>query len=72
MPDYAKEVVQKLVDVKALNGTGGTVNGKPTLNLSYDLVRTLVILDRMGLLVKTETATATKTAAKTTTKANIK
>lgn len=72
VPDYAKEVVQKLVDVKALNGTGGTVNGKPTLNLSYDLVRTLVILDRMGLLVKTETATATKTAAKTTTKANIK
>lgn len=50
VPKYAKDVVQKLIDAGALAGTGATVNGKPVLNLSDDLVRTLVILDRLGVL----------------------
>lgn len=50
VPKYAKDAVQKLIDAGALAGTGATVNGKPVLNLSDDLVRTLVILDRLGVL----------------------
>lgn len=70
VPSYAKEVVQKLVDKGALAGTGGTVNGKPTLNLSYDLVRTLVILDRLGAFDVAKAVATTETATpKTTTKA---
>lgn len=64
VPNYAKEAVQKLVDAKALAGTGSTVNGKPTLDLSYDLVRTIVILDRMGAFDK-PTAPAASSATKT-------
>lgn len=41
-PDWARETVQKLVDKKYLDGTG------KGLDLSYDMVRTLVILDRAG------------------------
>lgn len=70
VPEFAKAAVQKLVDQGALSGTGGTTNGKPNLNLSYDLVRTIVILDRLGTFEKkTETATDTATPAKTVTKA---
>lgn len=45
VPDWAKPTVQKLVDKGVLNGDG---NGN--LNLSNDLTRTLVILDRLNLL----------------------
>lgn len=65
VPEYAKGVVQRLVDAGCLSGTGGTTNGKPNLNLSYDLVRTLVILDRVGAL-------ESKQATASTMKANVK
>ncbi len=42
MPEWAKDTVEKLVRKQYLNGSG---NG---LNLSYDMVRILVILDRAG------------------------
>ena len=45
VPLWAKSAVQKLVDSGALQGEE---NGE--LNLSMDLTRTLVILDRLGLL----------------------
>lgn len=75
VPDYAKDTVQKLVDQGALAGTGGTTNGKANLNLSYDLVRTLVILDRVGALtpkVATAVAAAAKPASTGAVKANVK
>ena len=62
MPDYAQPAVKKLVDAGALAGTG-TVDGVKQLNLSYDLVRTIVILDRMGAFDKKEAAAAPKTTA---------
>ena len=43
-PDWAQETVQKLVDREYLNGTG------EGLDLSADMVRLLVILDRAGAL----------------------
>ena len=43
VPDWAKPTIQKVVDSGALRGDE---NGN--LNLSNDLTRTLVILDRMG------------------------
>ena len=45
VPQWAKPTVEKLVRLGALQGDG---EGK--LNLSGDLTRTLVILDRLGLL----------------------
>lgn len=74
VPDYAKAAVQKLIDAGALSGTGGTTNGKANINISYDLTRTIVILDRLGLFDKAPTAPATGTTTTTakTTKANIK
>lgn len=42
-PSYARGTLQKLIDKKYLTGTGG---GK--LNLSEDMIRILVILDRAG------------------------
>lgn len=41
-PDWARDTVEKLVDRKHLNGDG------TGLDLSYDMVRLLVILDRAG------------------------
>ena len=41
-PSWARETVQKLVDKEYLNGTG------EGLDLSADMVRLLVILDRAG------------------------
>lgn len=76
VPDYGKAAVQKLIDSKALAGTGGSTNGKANINLSYDLLRTIVILDRMGVLDKSEKVAAPKVpaahTATATTKANIK
>ena len=45
VPDWAKETIQKVLDKGALKG-----DEKGDLNLSGDLTRTLVILDRLGLL----------------------
>lgn len=42
IPDWAKETVQKLYNKGALTGTGDN------LELSHDMIRTLVILDRVG------------------------
>ena len=44
VPDYAKNTIGKLIDTDALKGTGDG------LNLSEDMIRMLVILDRMGKL----------------------
>ena len=44
VPDYGKATVTKLVEAGALKGTG------EGLNLSEDMIRMLVILDRMGKL----------------------
>ena len=44
VPDWARPAVEKLV-------TGGIIQGDGNaLNLSYDLCRILVILDRLGIL----------------------
>lgn len=67
VPSYAKESVQKLIDAKCLSGTGGTVNGKATLDLSYDLVRTIVILDRSGAFKGLENASAAPATVTSTT-----
>ena len=52
MPSYAKDTVEKLVDKKMLNGGGKEkdADGRPAdLNLSEDMIRMLVILDRAGV-----------------------
>lgn len=74
VPDYAKSAVQKLVDAKVLQGTG-TSNGKTVLDLSNDLVRTIVILDRAHAFdqaVPVNAVASSDTVVKTTTKANVK
>ncbi len=43
IPHWARATIDKLVAAGALQGTG------TGLNLSYDLMRTLVILDRLGI-----------------------
>ncbi len=43
IPDYAKNTIQKLVDKKVLNGAG------TGLDLSEDMIRILVINDRIGI-----------------------
>ena len=45
-PEWAKKTIQKLVDNDFLSGDG---NG---LDLSHDMVRQLVILDRAGMFDK--------------------
>ena len=47
VPEWAKETVQKVVDAGALKG-----DEQGYLNLSSDLTRTLVVLDRLGVLDK--------------------
>lgn len=52
VPPFAQPTVRKLIDAKALNGSGKVkdANGDPAdLDLSYDMIRLLVIHDRMGL-----------------------
>ena len=44
LPEYGKETIQKLIETNALKGTG---NG---LEISEDMLRILVILDRLGKL----------------------
>ena len=47
VPDWARPTVEKLVESKAIEGTG------EGLGLSSDFLRTLVVLDRLGILDKT-------------------
>ncbi|MBQ2663104.1 MAG: N-acetylmuramoyl-L-alanine amidase [Clostridia bacterium] len=47
MPDWAKPTVQKLMDRDILNG-----NEKGELGLTYEMLRTLVMLDRAGVFDK--------------------
>lgn len=49
VPAWAQSTIQKLVDLGFLEGDGDN------LNLSGDLVRTMVILDRAGVFKKEET-----------------
>ena len=44
VPDWARPTVQKLMNKDILNG-----DEKGNLNLSYDMTRILVILDRSGI-----------------------
>ena len=44
MPEWARASVQKLIDKGVLTGTGGG------WDLNYDMLRTIVWLDRLGLL----------------------
>lgn len=46
VPDYAKETIQKLLTRGSLKG----INGQNKLNLSEDMVRLLVIMDREELI----------------------
>ena len=50
LPSYAKETIRKLVDAGAIAGGGKKdANGDPAdMDLSHDMVRLLVINDRMG------------------------
>lgn len=50
VPSWAQPTIKKLIDKKALQGTDKTINGKPCYDLSEDLVRTMVILDRLNKL----------------------
>ena len=56
MPSYAQPTIIKLVDKKFLTGSGSPEkdeNGRPTdLNISQDMMRTFVILDRAGVFDK--------------------
>lgn len=45
IPDWGKKTVEKLIEKKALSGTG---SGE--LNMSYDMLRIMVVLDRLGKL----------------------
>ena len=49
VPAWGKEAVKAAMDKGALHGTG-TEGGKAVLDLSEDLVRTLVILHSLKLL----------------------
>lgn len=61
VPDWGKSAVQNLLDTGLMSGTGGTAaNGKPKLNISGDLLRTIVLNDRAGIYKKTEATSAAK------------
>ena len=47
--NWATDTIQKLIERKALAGDGAG------LDLSYDMVRMLVVMDRMGLFDKNVT-----------------
>lgn len=49
VPEWAKPSVQKAIDKKYIAGVGQE-SGRTVLNLSEDFTRTLVVLDRAGLL----------------------
>lgn len=52
MPDWAKPTVRKLIELGFLKGNNGVTDkdGRPAdLDLSHDMVRMLVILDRSGV-----------------------
>ena len=45
VPTWARPTIQKLIDKKALAG-----DGKGKIDVSEDLCRTMVVLDRLGKL----------------------
>ena len=49
VPQWGRPTIEKLVNMGLLQGSG------ENLDLTYDLVRTLVILDRAGIFTKEET-----------------
>lgn len=54
VPDFAKEAIQAAMDAGCLAGTGQMEAGLPVLNISYDFMRTLVVLYRAGIFNKAE------------------
>lgn len=48
VPEWGRASVEKCLDKKFMVGTG-TENGKAVLNISADLLRTMVLMDRAGL-----------------------
>lgn len=55
LPEWSKNTIRKLIDRRYLRGGGDghDANGYPTdMDLSYDMVRMLVILDRAGVFDK--------------------
>ena len=51
LPDWAKPTIRKLIEKKAIRGSGASVDadGDPTdMDLSYDMLRMFVINDRAG------------------------
>lgn len=70
VPDYAKASIEKAIKAGVIAGESGDGD----LNLSYDLIRSLVIMDRAGLFnksVKVEKAEASAKTNKKATKYNI-
>ena len=49
MPVWAREPMQALVNAGAISGTGETENGQPVLDISRDMMRTLIIARSMIL-----------------------
>lgn len=50
IPEWARATVRHAMDVGCIAGTGETAdNGQPVLNLTHDLLRTIVVLDRAGV-----------------------
>lgn len=62
LPDYAKQPVRNAVAAGCLGGTGeGGTGDNLIIRLSYDLMRTMVIMDRAGLFEKKEDTATTST-----------
>lgn len=62
LPDYAKQPVRNAVAAGCLGGTGeGGTGDNLIIRLSYDLMRTMVIMDRAGLFAKKEDTATTGT-----------
>ncbi len=51
VPEWGRDSVQKCLDKGFMVGTG-TENGKAVLNISADLLRTMVLNDRAGIYGK--------------------
>lgn len=52
VPEWARAQVRHAMDAGCIAGTGQEVNGNPVLNLSHDMVRMFVVLDRAGVFDK--------------------
>jgi hypothetical protein len=62
VPTWGREVIQKYVNLGVLTGTGVGVGDSKILNITNDLLRILVIIDRLGL--DKNLSSAAKTASK--------